>query len=81
MKVGTKIESIGNFLFADHSRPSKKSWRIRKGDKGQIVESTDAIYVHPVLATDAIFVRFGWDVFALDANQINSYVRIRDMIG
>lgn len=78
MKVGTKIESAGNFVFVDYARPRGKSWRIRKGDKGQIVESVYAIYIHPVEADEAIFIRYGWDVFALDATQIDAYIIARE---
>lgn len=78
MEVGTKIQATGNFEFFHFSRPKGKKWKIRLGDKGEIVEAQDAIFLQLVGEDKAIFVRFGWEVFAIDPNLINEYVRLRD---
>ncbi|MEC1715000.1 hypothetical protein [Schinkia azotoformans] len=78
MRVGTKIQSVGNFEFFHYARPKGKRWKIRLGDKGQVVEAQEAIFLQQVGEDKAIFVRFGWEVFAIDPNLINEFVRLRD---
>lgn len=85
MQIGAKVEAVKNCELFHHNRPRGKRFKILKGYKGQILYKLDTnfffgkdvIYVHDVKDCDAIFVRFGWIVFAFDARFVHEYIKER----